>query len=196
MSTFSNRLRDLRREKKMTQDELAKVLGISKSAVSMYENGNREPDFETLEAIADFFNVDMNYLLGKQSIKSASPIFDVAAGEGRINDGTPTNNIRGIMLEDDQSFANVHGRSMEPTLYDGDIVIVEATNVVESEHQIALVKINGDEATLKRVQVGQDGLTLIGDNPSVYPPRYFTARQVNELPITIEGVVVKLIREI
>ena len=50
---------------KMSQAELADKLGVSKSTVGMYELGKREPDFETLEAIADLFNVDMNFLLGK-----------------------------------------------------------------------------------------------------------------------------------
>lgn len=48
----------------MTQGDLAEALNISRSSVSMYENGEREPDFETLEFIADYFNVDMNHLLG------------------------------------------------------------------------------------------------------------------------------------
>lgn len=52
----------------MTQTELANALDISRSAVGMYENGEREPDFQTLEAIADFFNVDMNRLLGKSGL--------------------------------------------------------------------------------------------------------------------------------
>ena len=49
----------------LSQAELADKLGVAKSTISMYEVGKREPDFETLEAIADFFNVDMNFLLGK-----------------------------------------------------------------------------------------------------------------------------------
>ena len=50
------------------------VLGISRSAVSMYETGNREPDLETLEKIAKFFNVDMNYLLGSSvTVTSDNP---------------------------------------------------------------------------------------------------------------------------
>lgn len=51
----------------MTQEELAKSLGISKSAVSMYERGEREPQsLDDLEAIADFFNVDIDYLMGRE----------------------------------------------------------------------------------------------------------------------------------
>lgn len=63
--TFKDRLRLLREKRRLSQEELAKQLGVSKSAISMYENGKREPkDHELLECIADFFNVDMNYLLG------------------------------------------------------------------------------------------------------------------------------------
>lgn len=64
---FADRLRDLRSQKGLSQIELGKKLGISNSAISMYERREREPDFETLDLIADFFNVDVNYLLGKES---------------------------------------------------------------------------------------------------------------------------------
>lgn len=58
-------LKYLRNRSNLSQSELADKLGVAKSTISMYEVGKREPDFETLELIADFFNVDMNFLLGK-----------------------------------------------------------------------------------------------------------------------------------
>lgn len=72
---FKDELRRLRKQDGMTQAELAVRLGIAKSTISMYECGNREPDFETLESIADFFNVDMNRLTGidKAAALSYSP---------------------------------------------------------------------------------------------------------------------------
>lgn len=63
---FAERLRDLRIQKGLSQIELGKKLGLSNSTISMYERGEREPDFENLDLIADFFNVDTNYLLGKE----------------------------------------------------------------------------------------------------------------------------------
>lgn len=63
---FKDMLKSLREERGLSQDELARVTQLSKSTISMYENGNREPKFETLEVIADFFNVDMNTLLDKK----------------------------------------------------------------------------------------------------------------------------------
>ena len=63
---FNDMLKSLREERGLSQDELARLTQLSKSTISMYENGNREPKFETLEVIADFFNVDMNTLLDKK----------------------------------------------------------------------------------------------------------------------------------
>ena len=74
MGTFKSVFKSLRTENGYTQDGLADMLGISRSAVSMYENGNREPDLKTLEAIADLFKVDMDYLLGRSAAAvTASP---------------------------------------------------------------------------------------------------------------------------
>ena len=53
---FNDRLRELRKGKGLTQDEFSKQSGLTRSAISMYERGEREPNFETLEKLADFFN--------------------------------------------------------------------------------------------------------------------------------------------
>lgn len=70
MASFSETLKNLRKERGLTQESLAKALSIgdfkiSPSAVGMWEQGRREPDFDTLDLIADFFNVDIDFLLGK-----------------------------------------------------------------------------------------------------------------------------------
>ena len=67
MATFSERFKELRKEKGMSQRELATALHMSNSAVAMYETGKRQPDLEALEQIADYFNVDMDYLLGRKN---------------------------------------------------------------------------------------------------------------------------------
>lgn len=67
---FAGVLKKLRTDKNMSQADLAKKLGVSKSRISMYELGEREPDFETLELIADYFNVDMGYLLGDKGVST------------------------------------------------------------------------------------------------------------------------------
>lgn len=67
MSSFSDMLTYLRKRENLSQQELAEKTGLTRSAIGMYETGKREPDFETLEKIADFFNVNMDTLLGKSS---------------------------------------------------------------------------------------------------------------------------------
>ena len=66
MSKFSEKLSQLRRQAGLTQAEMARRLGISKSAVSMYECGNREPELELLQAMADLFGVGVDALLGRE----------------------------------------------------------------------------------------------------------------------------------
>jgi len=68
VSKFHIRLRELRQSRGISMQKLAKYLGISKSSINMYERGEREPGLDMIEAIADFFNVDVDYLLGKCNI--------------------------------------------------------------------------------------------------------------------------------
>ena len=65
MNEFKDMLVFLRKREGLSQFELGEKLGLTKSTISMYENGRRKPSFEALEAIADFFNVSINFLMGK-----------------------------------------------------------------------------------------------------------------------------------
>ena len=80
MSKFANMFKYLRKREGLTQKELAKGLGVAESTISMYENGKREPEFEMMETIVDYFNVDMNFLLGVESTKKG-PVYDDEANE-------------------------------------------------------------------------------------------------------------------
>ena len=73
MGEFRNIFKELRKAAGLSQAEMAKRLGISRSTVGMYETGQREPDFETLEVIADFFNVDVDYLIGRTNKTTMLP---------------------------------------------------------------------------------------------------------------------------
>lgn len=70
MATFKDRLKELRQSKNMTLEELANEIGTTKSTISRYENGMRQPKQDILEAIADFFNVSTDYLLGRSNNKA------------------------------------------------------------------------------------------------------------------------------
>ena len=73
MGDFPNIFRKIREQSGLTQQQMADKLGVSRSAIGMYENGEREPNFENLELIDDTFNVDMNYLLGKKPTTEVIP---------------------------------------------------------------------------------------------------------------------------
>lgn len=64
---FSLRLKELRESKKISQQELAAKIGVSQSTIGMWESRKREPSFSTIEKIADFFGVSVDYLLGRSS---------------------------------------------------------------------------------------------------------------------------------
>lgn len=70
MREFKDVLKGLREEKRISQKELAEELKLGISTIGMYESGSRMPKYEILESIADYFNVDMNYLLGKTPIRN------------------------------------------------------------------------------------------------------------------------------
>lgn len=62
---FGTRLRSLRKEKRLTMKELGKKNNLAESTISGYEIGTRKPDIETLQRLADFFDVSIDYLLGR-----------------------------------------------------------------------------------------------------------------------------------
>lgn len=66
---LGERLKELRKEKKLLQKELAYDLNLSQETISLYETNRREPDYTTLIKIADYFNVSVDYLLGRTDIK-------------------------------------------------------------------------------------------------------------------------------
>lgn len=85
----------------------------------------------------------------------------------------------------------VCGHSMEPRILEGDVVIVRQQEDVESG-DIAIVLVNGDEATVKRVKKQEDGITLIATNTSVYEPHFYSNQEIRDLPVRILGKVVEL----
>lgn len=72
MSTLGNRIRSLRESENIQQNEFAKKIGVSNVVLSRYESGERKPDYDTLETIADYFNVTIDYLLGRSNTPNMS----------------------------------------------------------------------------------------------------------------------------
>ncbi len=69
-------LRELRKEKNITMKKLGEIIGVAESTISLYENGKRQPDNVTLLKLADFFNVSVDYLLGRNNTEKKPVLED------------------------------------------------------------------------------------------------------------------------
>ncbi|MBP3928356.1 MAG: helix-turn-helix transcriptional regulator [Peptostreptococcaceae bacterium] len=70
MDTFGKRFKEARKEKRLTQEQLADKFHLKKSSISRYENDKQMPEVNLLKEFADFFGVTVDYLLGSESIKT------------------------------------------------------------------------------------------------------------------------------
>lgn len=191
---FSTRLKELRVSKDLSQDDLAKTLGLAKSSISMYEKGKRKPSFEVLESLADFFNVDMDYLLGKTDKTTFIPLSHGASLKkvpmlGYAAAGKPLENLnQAVFYVDienkyDVDFCiTVSGDSMiGANIFDGDIIFIKKTSEV-ANGRIACVQIDREKVCLKRFYKNGDMVTLVSENPR-YPPMVFTKDNCESLQI-------------
>ena len=201
MPDFSTVFKNLRKDNNLTQAELAKKLGVAPSTVGMYERGQREPDFETLEKIANCFSVNMNTLLGKENET------DITSGSlgikipvlGKVAAGIPITAVENILDYEEISSEmassgeyvalKIQGSSMEPRMFEGDVVIVRVQSSVE-HGEVAVVMVDGSEATVKKVQFQSSGILLQPFNPS-YEPIFYSNEEIEKLPVRIFGKVVE-----
>ncbi|MBQ6579434.1 MAG: helix-turn-helix domain-containing protein [Oscillospiraceae bacterium] len=201
MPDFCTVFKNLRKDNNLTQAELAKKLGVAPSTVGMYERGQREPDFETLEKIANYFSVNMNTLLGKENET------DIASGSlgikipvlGKVAAGIPITAVENILDYEEISSEmassgeyvalKIQGSSMEPRMFEGDVVIVRVQSSVE-HGEVAVVMVDGSEATVKKVQFQSSGILLQPFNPS-YEPIFYSNEEIEKLPVRIFGKVVE-----
>lgn len=209
---FSKRLKDLRIQSGMTQEQLSKRLGIAKSTISMYENGNREPDFEMLEAIADAFNVNIASLIEKEKRMKSPTVTDdyttfpiigeIAAGYDLIllEDWTgdtidiPNNYLKG-RKSSDFLVLRIKGNSMYPIYHDGDAVLILKQSTINNSGDIGAVIYDDEIVTLKKIEFSPDNnwLKLVPLNPE-FIPKKIEGEDLNHCRII--GIPKLLIREI
>ena len=67
---FAERIRNLRIDKKMTQQELANIVGLTSTGVSYWESGKAIPNFETMTKLSNYFGVSIDYLTGKKELEN------------------------------------------------------------------------------------------------------------------------------
>lgn len=201
MKSIGERIKDARKSAGLTQLELAKKTDLSRSYIGDIEKNRYNPSVSTLQLIATATNTPLENLL--PSTKTASP-----KGRGiripvlgRVVAGIPIEAVEEILDYEEitpelaatgEFFAlKIRGHSMEPRMMEGDVVIVRKQEDVESG-DVAIVLVNGNEATVKRVKKQEEGITLIANNISVYEPHYYSNKEIKELPVRILGKVIEL----
>lgn len=97
---FSRRLIELRQERKIPQAALGKILQIPRSTISGYETEGKEPDYNTLSQMADFFGVSADYLLGRSDERRPCDIvFHKNAGDFKKNYEALPKELRDVVTE-------------------------------------------------------------------------------------------------
>lgn len=197
---INERIKLLRKERKLTGEEVANALHVSPSTYRRWENGSNRPQ-RKIEELAAFFNVTTDYLLnGKETEYDKQRNIVRVPVLGRVAAGIPIEAIQEVDdweeiyhpgAGNDKFFGlRIHGASMEPRLREGDTVIVKKQDYFESG-DVCIVLVNGNEATVKVVQKKPNGIVLVGYNAAVYPPHFYSAQEVETLPVRIIGVVIE-----
>ncbi len=197
------KIKEIRKDKGITAREIAEYINVAESTMSLYENGKREPDFNTLLKISEYLEVSVNELFGLPRIGAKKgvkiPVLgSVAAGIPieAITDIEDYEEITEEMATTGEYVAlRIKGDSMSPKIESGDIVIIRVQNTIENG-EIAIVLVDGDEATCKKIKKDPEGITLIPFNIDNCEPISYSNKQVEELPVRIFGKVVELRRAI
>ena len=191
---------------KISQEELAKRLGYkSRSTIAKIESGENDLTQKKVAAFAKALNVSIDFLMdgtGKRA-EANIRVYEIPV-VGKVVAGTPIDAIENITeyiritnpAAADGSYYALHvtGASMEPEMREGDLVIVHKQDYFDNG-DICIVLVNGHEATVKKVQKNDKGITLIGFNAIVYPPHFYNAHEVESLPVRIIGKVEEIRRK-
>lgn len=205
---FPKRLKFLREQKGLTQEELASILNISRSALSLWEIGKREPNQETLRLFAEYFGVSIDYLLGRTD--NPRPLDDISrfipgaypVGKmvklpvlGVIRAGEPILAVENIIgweevpeeeiRDGEYFFLRVTGDSMKDAhIPDGSFVLVRKQDYVD-DGRIAVVLVNNEEATVKKIKYVNGKVMLLPANPT-YEPQIYNMDEVQIIGKVVE----------
>jgi len=199
-----NQLKTLREQKGLGQKELAAAIKVSQPTISDWENGRKTPSAKSTAKLADYFQVTVDYLLGRcdhpQNIPPVPKKSIKIPVLGKVQAGIPIEAIEDILDYEEipqewthggaEFFAlQIRGNSMEPHMKEGDVVIVRRQNDVDSGN-IAVVLVKGESATVKKIKKQTNGILLVSFNLD-YEPMFFSNQQIEDLPVTILGRVIE-----
>lgn len=178
-------------------------LGIPSSTFSTWKKKDAAPDRKYLVALSDYLGLSTDYILTgeKEDIKKIKlddepvqirVLGKVAAGIPieAVEDAIGEETISKKMAETGDYFGlRISGDSMEPLIHHGSIVIVRQQDDVENG-DVAIVIVNGEDATCKKVEKFENGIMLVPMNKA-YEEKFYTNEEIEKLPVRIIGKVVE-----
>ncbi|MGM9567963.1 MAG: LexA family protein [Clostridia bacterium] len=197
-------IRYLRKKHHLSQEALAGELGYkSFTTIQKWEKGIAEPPLSVLLQLAKAFQVDLDDLTGTDLSKGTKKKSTQAVSIpvlGKVAAGIPIEAIENIIdyeeipadwINTGEYFGlQIKGRSMEPRILEGDVVIVRKQEDADTG-DIAIVMVDGFEATCKKIKKSDKGIMLIPFNPE-YEPVFYSNDEICALPVSIIGKVVEL----
>lgn len=220
--TLGEWIKNYRYTHSLSMQDMADMCGFSKAYIGQLEKGVNpstgkpiSPTIQAFDKIARAVGLDLDAFLkeldGTQLVtllpdKKKEHTSYHAKGIripvlGRVAAGIPIEAIEDIdeweeipesLAKTGEYFAlRITGNSMEPRMLDGDVVIVKRQSDVDNG-DVAVVLVNGNDATVKQITKSETGLTLIGWNLAVYTPRTYNKKECRELPVSILGKVVEI----
>lgn len=187
-----------------TQKDVCRDLDIKETTFSDWMNAKTYPRIDKIEKLANYFGIEKSDLVEDNSAKKSTiPVYEIKI-LGKVVAGVPMEaieDITGTVRITNPDAANGHyyglrveGTSMEPEMHEGDLLIIHEQDYFDNG-DICIVYIDGHDATVKKVQKSKDGITLIGYNTVVYPPHFYSAKEVESLPVKVVGKVVEVRRQ-
>lgn len=202
-TVFVESLRAAMQARGLEQSDLVDRLNVTASTVSDWTNGKKYPRVDAMQRLADALGVSMSFLQTGSDLPAMPNAFPVGHLSPVRIAGTVRAGYGGVAFEDydgveyidvrnpdDYIFLRVEGDSMAPHINDGDLALVRKQPEVESG-QVAVVVVNGEEGTIKKVICNGESIALQPFNPA-YQTRIFSGAELND--VHIAGLVVKTIR--
>lgn len=199
MEVIAN-LKKIIEERNIPITRIAAKSGYSRQHIARVLKGDTNVGIESLNAICNACNIDISDLYSSIIKKTGVKIPIL----GFIPAGVPIEAVQDILgyeeitpelAKSGEYFAlKVQGDSMAPQIMNGDILIIKKQESAESG-DTCVVFVNGDDATVKKVQFKDEGLALIPNNP-VYGIRYFTKKEIETLPVRIVGRAIEVRRSL
>lgn len=196
---FSNNLKYYMGRNNLNRNDVCNALGFKYTTFTDWYNGIKYPRIDSIEMLADYFGVNKSDLIEERKPFQKTKAVKIPV-LGYVRAGVPIDAVEEILdyeeITEDMARTGTYfclqikGDSMEPKFSEGDVVVIRQQETVENG-EIAVVLVNGNDATIKKFYKSDTGVQLVATNPS-YAPLLFSPQEVNDLPVQVIGKAVEL----